>query len=155
VLVIELLETDFVSLDDFPLRWRFERDRRGVSTDDLSRVRPLSATAAATTDRRARDACDEGWASGLTFRSDDAPAVVLDRLRELPPAPTEAVLISWDARTAAMTDWGLFVAHWDDFCYPASDDVTVFPLGGEWVLCYHHYEVFQFRQTALRRAPNA
>ena len=70
-------------------------------------------------------------------------------------APTEAVLISWDARTAAMTDWELFVAHWDDFCYPASDDVTVFPLGGEWVLCYHHYEVFQFRQTALRRAPNA
>jgi hypothetical protein len=155
VLVIDLLETDFVSLDDFPLRWRFERDRRGLSTDDLSRVRPLSAAAAATVDRCATDACDEGWTSRLTFRSDDAPSVVLDRLRELPPAATETVLISWDARTAAVTDWELFVAHWDDFCYPASDDVTVLPAGGEWVLCYHHYEVFQFRQRAPRRTPNA
>jgi hypothetical protein len=37
------------------------------------------------------------------------------------------IVVSWDADTAVLTDTELFIEHWDDFCYPASDDVTVLP----------------------------
>ena len=81
----------------------------------------------------------------MTFRSDDAPSDVRERLRGLPPAPDERVLVLWDARTALVTEWAVFVESWDDFCYPSSDDVSVLPLVDDWVLCYRHYEVMQFR----------
>jgi hypothetical protein len=42
------------------------------------------------------------------------------------------------------TSWEFFTAHWDDFCYPLSDDVLVLPDSGAWVLRYHHEEVFYF-----------
>ncbi len=37
------------------------------------------------------------------------------------------VIISWDQATAIRTTWEVFSSHWDAFCYPASDDVLVFP----------------------------
>jgi hypothetical protein len=45
---------------------------------------------------------------------------------------------SRDAGTAVVTDQAAFVAHWDDVCYPAFDDLTVAPLAGGWALCYRH-----------------
>ena len=113
------------------------------------------ATVARDVLREARlhaDICRDGAEFSVTFRSDDPPGAVRQRLRELPPPPDEVVLVSWDAQTAVITDWDAFVTHWDDFCYPSSDDVTVLPLAGDWDLCYRHYEVMQFRP---RRTPNA
>ena len=154
--MIEIRDGDYVSLDEFPLGWRFHADRRPLSAPERHRLRPLSTEAAGRVGHLAANACRDGGPFAVAFRSDDSPVVVLGRLRELPPGPTDPVLVSWDGRTAAVTDWELFVEHWDDFCYPASDDVTILPPGGEWVLCYRHYEVFQFRQqTPQQRLPNA
>jgi hypothetical protein len=79
---------------------------------------------------------------------DDVPRQVAERLRGLAPTPGTPVLVSWHDEVAVLTDWELFVAHWDDFCYLSSDDVTVWPPSGEWILCYRHYEVFQLRSNA-------
>jgi hypothetical protein len=56
----------------------------------------------------------------------------------------QSILVSWDKDTAVVTDWGVFCDYWDDFCYPASDDVTVLPMAVEWILSYGHGESFEF-----------
>jgi hypothetical protein len=52
--------------------------------------------------------------------------------------------VSWDRETALRTSWEFFTAHWDDFCYPLTDDVLIIPDCGSWVLRYHHEEIFYF-----------
>ena len=44
---------------------------------------------------------------------------------------------------AICVSWGVFCEYWDDFCYPASDDVAIWSLSQEWFLIYDHSgEVF-------------
>ena len=61
-----------------------------------------------------------------------------------PVESVAAFLLSWDVETAVSTDWQTFVTHWDDFCYPGSDDLTVWSPEASWYLCYDHEEVFRF-----------
>ena len=77
------------------------------------------------------------------FRSDEPPASVRMRLEALNVDPATSIVLSWGSSTALETDWEVFVAHWDDFCYPASDDVSIRPIDGGWTLRYHRCEVFQ------------
>lgn len=143
---IDIADADVVPLSEFPLGWRFAEARHGHQPPEtLRRIRPLSPAAAATVAASLADVCRDGSSEAVTFRSDDAPGEVRRRLRALPPAAGEAVLVSWDAQTAALTDWDVFVNQWDDFCYSAADDVTVCPLHGAWALRYYRYDVFQFR----------
>ena len=143
--MIEFAPSDFVSLDAFSLGWRFAPNRVGdLPVDVLLRIRPLTVGRAAAFAAFARTQCEEAAEFGMTLRSDDAPGAVREQLRALPPAAVAEVLISWDARTALVTDWQTFIAHWDDFCYPSSDNVTIWPLDASWTLCYRHYEIFQF-----------
>lgn len=64
-------------------------------------------------------------------------------MQQWPSLGTEVVL-SWDPTVALKTTWAIFVKYWQEFCYPASDDLVVFPLTGSWVLLYHHEEAFHF-----------
>ena len=45
--------------------------------------------------------------------------------------------------------WETFVAYWDDFCHPSSDDAFVFPQDGTNALAWNHSEVFDFIQNAV------
>jgi hypothetical protein len=69
-------------------------------------------------------------------------------LSALPIMPAASVIVSWDATTALVAPWRLFVQRWADFCYPSSDDLTVFPLEGGWVLAYYHDERFEWAEWA-------
>jgi hypothetical protein len=141
----ELGISDFISLDLFSLGWRFAPDRVGnLPPEILHRIRPLNPDRAAEFAQVAKEQCGEAATFGVTFRSDDSPGAVRAQLLALPPDATTEILASWDARTAVATDWETFVEHWDDFCYPSSDDVTVWPLDRSWTLCYRHFETFQF-----------
>lgn len=60
------------------------------------------------------------------------------------PDESLAVILSWDTDVAIQTTWKIFVEYWQEFCYPASDDLVVFPQHAEWVLFYHHSEAFYF-----------
>lgn len=145
-------ESDFTSLDAFPLRWRFVAPRRhGIPAAVLASIRPLTAARANQLALTARSQCADERQFAVTVRSDDRPDAVRARLNELPPTKTDQILMSWDAETAVLCTWGVFVSYWDDFCYPSSDDVTVWPVDEQWTLCYRHYEIFQFR-TRLQLA---
>jgi hypothetical protein len=147
-----LNESDFTSLEQFPLRWRFTDPRRSaIPPEALKRIRPLTASRANECAAAARVRGSEERTFGVTFRSDDRPDDVRSRLRGLPPAPGEEILVSWNSNTAVTSTWDVFVAYWDDFCYPSSDDVTVWPVDEGWTLCYRHYEIFQFT-SGLRAA---
>jgi hypothetical protein len=136
----------FASLDEFTLRRRFVEPRTGlVPTHFRERIRPLTSQAAAELAGEATSRAADAVDFTVTFRTDDSPGLVNDRVRDLPLAPDTAVVVWWNAATAVVTDWELFASYWDDFCYPAADDVCIWPLAGGWTLCYRRYEVFQFR----------
>ena len=65
-------------------------------------------------------------------------------LRRLSVARSQRVTVGWDTSTAVRTTSGVFTRYWDDFCYPSSDDVEVFPGSGAWLLLYHHWELFEW-----------
>ena len=56
------------------------------------------------------------------------------------PTGRVPLLVSWTRELAVLTDAELFAARWDTFCYPSSDDATVLPLDGRWLLFYSHEE---------------
>jgi hypothetical protein len=56
----------------------------------------------------------------------------------------DEVVLSWGPTVALRTSWVVFVEYWQEFCYPASDDLLVFPPAADWVLLYHHEEEFHF-----------
>jgi hypothetical protein len=137
---------DVTAFDAFPLRRRFLDPATGeLASHFAGRVTPITAQEAAALAEQGAAQCADSGAFTSTFRTDDSPGVVTGRLRTLPIADDATVIVSWDRSTALMTEWGVFVGHWDDFCYPASDDISIRPTAGEWTLCYRRYEVIQFR----------
>lgn len=65
-------------------------------------------------------------------------------IRPLNPNLSEQVALSWSRDMSLRTSWEFFTAHWDDFCYPVSDEVLILPDSGGWVLLYQHQETFFF-----------
>jgi hypothetical protein len=136
---------------DFPLIWRWTTATHALfSESELAGLHPCSAAEAARIhDDSLRfdlaDGLDERHFSSVCVQSADIS--IRDGcswLRSQAPNLAEQVTISWQRDTALRTDWELFTAHWDDFCYPASDDVLVLPDSGTWVLRYNHEEIFYF-----------
>jgi hypothetical protein len=142
--MIEFRSHDFVPLADFPLRWRWtEPGGNTLPPQALARIRPLTPARAADLAPHAAYLCDERRELSQAVRADGEAAKVAEWLRTLKIDPSTRVVISWDAATAVVTDWKLFCSYWDDFCYSASDNVTILPLSEEWVLCYDHDELFR------------
>lgn len=145
-----LTESDYVPLDDFPLIWRWA-DRWRMP--DNPRV---TSTFRAIRPEKARELHAQAIAyhlapvgrdgDAVSFASDGDPRAVRDRLLVLGPSLDETVIVSWDQRTAITTSWGAFCVDWDDFCYPGCDDVTVWPLAGEWSLAYARVESFRYHR---------
>jgi hypothetical protein len=148
--MMTLSESDFVPLEAFPLAWRWTQESHAVlPAASLARIRPLSSERAASIAPEATELCIGGDTATLRSAAGD-PARVREWLTALPIAPESSILASWDVETAVASDWQTFVAYWDDFCYPRSDDVTVWSPDATWYLCYDHEEVFRFG----RRSPS-
>ena len=148
--MLSLDASSFAPLAEFPLRWRFTTSPAGEPAPHFAgRLRPLTSHAAAAVTPEATARCTDSSDFTTTFRSDDPPALVRSRLVALDLPPDEAIVVWWNPTTALVTDWALFAEHWDDFCYPAADSVCIWPVAGEWTLCYRRYEVLQFRAAPL------
>jgi hypothetical protein len=149
--------SDLVPLQDFSLRYRWTEPRYNVLPPSaLGAIRPLTAAKARQIDRLALPylrslainpvgAIPEYFAGAITaFSTFRDESTVPARLQALVPDDEQSVVASWDDRTAVLTSWWVFRTYWDDFCYPSSDDVTVVPQSGEWLLWYDHEERFVF-----------
>jgi hypothetical protein len=159
--MIKLEETDFRPIDSFPLKWRWTDPRWNKLPDHaLNSIQPLSET-------KARELCQHTLTfsnqSGLVESqfeniaridtSDDSDEIrrwLLARSSDL----NRTVVVSWDNKLAALVGWEVFCEYWDDFCYPSSDDVVIFPLSGDWMLFYSHDEYFMFGKLLPAAQPN-
>jgi hypothetical protein len=131
----------------FELAWRWTRPTHNVlPADVMAQIKPLDG--AALPDGLVRDERHLDASRFDDIRRGDADVSVeegADWLGRLPVAPAEQVVVSWpDWRLALETNWGVFTRFWDDFCYPSSDDVEVFPPSGDWLLLYQHFEEFEW-----------
>jgi hypothetical protein len=145
---IELAATDFIALEEFELAWRWTDETNLLPDVDRKRIRPLTPSKAAALAPMATHLCEEQRDIPKWLSTDQSPVFVRRRLEALNIDGDTRILVSWNATTAVVTDWDLFCRYWDDFCYPSSDDVTILPLTGEWVLCYDHSEAFRLDHPA-------
>jgi hypothetical protein len=145
-----------MDLCEFRLAWRWTDPRYAVLPSDvLARIIPQRPARAARLWAESLRTCD---ASGLDARAftvkelptgDADPAAVSAWLRACHPDEETTVVLSWQPDLAVTTTWGIFVRYWNEFCYPASDDVHVWSEAHPWVLLYHHEELFQFGVPAV------
>ena len=147
----ELDESAFAPLDDFPLLWRWTSPRYDLLAPAvLATIRPLRPDVAQELEPSATAWCSDRRTVEMEMTicaEGDEQESVRARLVALGIDPRTRIVLSWSADTAAATVWSTFLAHWDAFCYPSSDDVTIWAPGEEWVLCYQHFEIFQFSRS--------
>ena len=139
----------FQSLDEFPLAWRWTRlEQDSLKPDVLADIRPLTIASANRIAEEARSRCAEApigeFAETWSAEWDD-PDSVRSRLNKLGIDPSRRVFVSWSADMALETSWHTFVEYWEAFCYPSSDDVTIWTWEEPWSVCYRHFRVMQVR----------
>ena len=149
--MIRIEDSDFRPLEEFPLKWRWTDSRwNKLPPDALNFIRPF-------TDEKARDLLQYSLMfsnhTGL-FESHfenisrivapDDSSKVRQWLLDHAPDKNQMVIVSWDHHHAVLVRWDVVCDYWDDFCYPASDEVTVWPQSEEWALMYLHHEEFVF-----------
>ncbi len=156
-----LTDTDLAPLEGFPLLWRWTDPKHIVlPAEDIAEIRPLSATAAQKANSLAKSfihdssdrlssalfgQCVECDTSG---DPDDGRRWLKDVTRAFQPSLD--VIITWTSELAVATTLRLFVKYWDDFCYPMSDDTTIFPFDVKWAIQFWNEEVLYF---ANRKPP--
>ena len=64
---------------------------------------------------------------------------------------SDMVIASWSADEAIYLPWPVFTEYWSSVCYPASDDVTVWPQSNLWALSYDHIGAFYWRSRVDQR----
>ena len=132
------------------LAWRWTDSRYAVLRDDvLNALLPVDDVEAELLHKRAlsflgTDSLSRDFSVSTTSTEHLAGDAGINWLvNEQSQSETEVVL-SWGPTVALKTSWALFVGYWQEFCYPASADLVVFPPAGNWVLLYHHEEEFHF-----------
>jgi hypothetical protein len=146
-----------MTIREHPLAWRWTDAKYAVLTDaTLAQMQPVEQREAERMFQRSlrflvRDSLSPQEFGSILRQSADVPVEVGRRwLREQQTDLSARVFVSWQQDTAIRTTWEIFTAHWDDFCYPSSDDVIVWPQSERWALFYFHEQEFQFGK---RRAP--
>ncbi|HSB10822.1 MAG TPA: hypothetical protein VLM38_15145 [Blastocatellia bacterium] len=157
--VTEIDASDFRRLDEFPLKWRWTDSRwNKLPNDALDAIQPLGES-------KARELCQytfgftdhNGLIESLFDRvlqigaSDESPEIQHWLIARAPDL-NQTVVVSWNNDLAALVRWEVFCRYWDDFCYPSSDDVAVFPLSGKWILFYSHDQYFMFGERHISGA---
>ena len=140
-----------MTIREHPLAWRWTDSAFAVLPDDvLAQMQPIEGREAEHLLQRSSQllACDQlaphEFATIVRHSADVSAEVGCRWLRERQPDLSLKVLVSWQRVSAVRTTWEIFTAHWDDFCYPSSDDVLVWPESERWALFYFHEQEFQF-----------
>ncbi|HEX8279700.1 MAG TPA: hypothetical protein VF540_13440 [Segetibacter sp.] len=154
--MISFEDSDFRSIDKLPIKWRWTDSRWNKLPDDaLKSIQPLVET-------KASELCQYSLCfhnqSGLNeslfenIKQVDASGEASEIKQWLLGCSSnlnQKVIVSWNNENAVLVQWKVFCEFWDDFCYPSSDDVAIFPLTEEWMLFYGHKEVFVFGKRSV------
>lgn len=165
--MIKLEEEDFSLLEEVPeLQWRWTKSTI-LPEHELAQIRPLVETKAEEiwneTDMywaqiggylwnftkgqppyEPKIPLFEGPAQVIPTKDTSLSAQITQELFALETHGEMHVIVMWEPTVAVATPWQLFCSYWDDFCYPVSDDVRIFPISQLWFLAYTHNDFFTF-----------
>ena len=151
----EFGEQHFRPLETMELSWRWLSQSHTKMPEPVRQtIRALRPEVAMSVAKQAV-ALFEVAMAGLPFDASGDVEAVTSWLKALDVGGSESAVISWDDSNAVVTTWRTFVEYWSDFCYPSSDDVTIWPCRGSWVLRYAHTDEFRFRSLSALHAASA
>ena len=140
-----------MTIREHPLAWRWTDSRYALFPENiLAQIEPVDLRRAEDLFRHSlrllgRDELSpEAFETVVRSRADIPTGAGCAWLRAQQPDLFARVSVSWEKSVAVQTTWEIFSSRWDDFCYPSSDDVVVWPESENWALFYHHEEEFQF-----------
>ncbi|MES9830584.1 MAG: hypothetical protein ABW201_20215 [Candidatus Thiodiazotropha sp.] len=138
---IEALEK--TNIDNFKLKWRWtDPDYLDMPEEDLDKINVLSPESASAVFGESLRLIQE---SNIENEGQRISANNSDVTEYLARIDVESkILVSWSPDCAVVTTLNIFIKYWDDFCYPSSDDISIWPANNAWFLQYFHYEEFSF-----------
>ena len=150
--MIEVTEEELQPLSQFPLKWRWTDPKYGqLPPELLATITPLSASKARTVWEIFRPLAHNDSLAPELFEPivefnavSNSPEDTKAWLQRLGLGRKTPVIVSWNPEWAVLAPFGVFCDHWDDFCYPSSDDVIVCPCSEDWAILYRHEEVYSF-----------
>ena len=139
-----------MGIEEFPLAWRWTQASHAVLPPEvLASLAPLQAHDAEPLYRRGEQLFPRDTVAAVSHQALEDPETTRVWLEALPIHASARVLVVWSRETAISLPWQTFVAYWDDFCYPSSDDAFVFTEEDRSALVWNHYEVFEFIENAF------
>src|SRR5688572_14938789 len=135
-----------MAIDDFPLAWRWtQKSHADLPRDVLATIKPIDPTAAHELYLRGENAFPrQSMPDERSCKTED-DVVAREWLRRLDLRADALITVVWSRELGVSLPWGIFVEHWDDFCYPSSDDAFIFFSSGSDVISYEHHEMFRYR----------
>lgn len=126
------------NIKEFELSWRWTQESHTVIPEnDLFLIQPLSLDSAIQVFESANKL--------LSSTKVESKGLTIQHIEFLKSNLTEEpIIISWGKETAVKTNTVIFIKYFDDFCYPSSDDITIYPTSKSWCLTYQHFEVLCF-----------
>ena len=142
------------SLSNFPLAWRWTDEKYCLlPAEELAQIIPLGAEPA-----------KHAWEKSLSFADKNSefsanPSLFVS-IEKISSENEEFVrewlaqrmtvgniTVSWQPESAVTTNTEIFIKYWNEFCYPSSDDVTIWPDNESWVVHFWHEEAFCFGRS--------
>lgn len=135
-----------MQIENFPLAWRWTQESHTKFPDSILKVIvPLSEKEALNY----HNSINKDTASNyIEFKTEEKYSETKDWLKSL-NIQSQKVTISWAPELAISVPWDIFCEHWDDFCYPSSDDADIFLETGQFFLRWKHDELFEHDPNAL------
>jgi hypothetical protein len=166
--MIQLRQSDFRPGDSFKFWWRWTNPTWNVLPEsDLGQIYPLTEEKAQEVWQTEFVYSNELWryafdktsrpiSSSSLFEwirhidiTIEGTEVVRHYLTIFEPHGDQTVIVMWEPTVAVAVPWHIFCTYWDDFCYPSSDDVRIWPISEFWCLQYHHEDQLIFGRTRL------
>jgi hypothetical protein len=141
--MLQIDSPDICSINTFPLLWRWNQISHAILLDEeIKLIEPLVENKSnellnLVAFLKEKNYQNEPYLIN-TEGSNDNVITLLNNLS----LKNELVFVSWEKYTAVRMPLSLFIHRWSDFCYPSSDDVSILPISGNWLLEYWHYERF-------------
>jgi hypothetical protein len=166
--MIQLNQSDFRSSDSFELWWRWANPKRVMlSESELAQIQPLTEKKAQEIWQTEFVYITELWR--YRFNSTLEPVTssslfewvqhidisvankeaVQQHLTTFQSQGNQIVIVMWEPTIAVAVPWHVFCTHFWSFCYPVTDDVSVWPISELWGLQYDHQDQLIFGRTRL------
>lgn len=151
----EIKDSDFESLESFPLGWRWlDKKYADLPEEIIAQINPLKTEKAIEIYSKQSSLVEKYFdqndffsesKNSLNFQSKDN-IFVKNWLKQKISDVESQIYLSYEEKLSIRTTKEIFCDYWSDFCYPASDDIVISTDKIDWILIYHHEEIFLFKR---------